>query len=241
MTGKRTPSRVSIKTGLKALGVLRGKIADKVPAPTPTVAKPKKPRQSRLTDDEQDVWDHVADSVAPVRVKARVPVNEVTAAAVSSEPVPPRRAGKAKSAAEPVAPALFAPVAPPHAKAPPRADFDARKAKRICRGQVEIEARIDLHGDRLAEAHDRLRGFLFSCHANGRRTVLVITGKGRATDGADDAYDIGYERRERGVLRRHVPLWLAEPDLRAIVVGYTEAHVRHGGAGALYVQLRRAK
>ena len=228
-----------MKTGLKALGVLRGKIAEKAIAPTPTAAKPKKPRPSRLTDDEQDIWDHVADSVAPVRVKSRVPINDVTAAAVS-EPVPPRRAGRAKSG-DPVAPPVFVPVSAPRVKAPQLADFDERKAKRIGRGQVEIEARIDLHGDRLAEAYNRLRGFLFSCHASGRRTVLVITGKGRATDGADDAYDIGYERRERGVLRRHVPLWLAEPDLRAIVVGYTEAHVRHGGAGALYVQLRRVK
>jgi DNA-nicking Smr family endonuclease len=232
-------SRVAIKTGLKALALLRGKIAAAPPVPVPA-AKPKKARTARLTEDEQDIWDHVADSVTPVRIKARVPINAVTDDPVAS-PVPARRPPKATGA--PVQPAQHpvARVTITRATPPDLGDFDAKKAKRLGRGQIEIEARLDLHGDRLGEAHNRLRAFLFSCHGNGKRTVLVITGKGRETDGESETFDIGYERRERGVLRRNVPRWLAEPELRAIVVSYTQAHLRHGGEGALYIHLRRQR
>jgi DNA-nicking Smr family endonuclease len=105
-------------------------------------------------------------------------------------------------------------------------------------GRIAIEARIDLHGMRQSEAHRALNRFLAKAHADGRRWVLVITGKG-GPQRALSSDDLGYGGEERGVLRRNVPRWLAEPELRAIVVGFTEAAIRHGGAGALYVQLRR--
>ncbi len=69
--------------------------------------------------------------------------------------------------------------------------------------------------------------------ADGARLVLIVTGKGTEKSG-----DV---ERERGVLRRQVPLWLALPNFRALVVGFAEAHVAHGGAGALYVRLRRIR
>jgi DNA-nicking Smr family endonuclease len=84
-----------------------------------------------------------------------------------------------------------------------------------------------------------LRAFLFACHAKGLRNVLVITGKGCAPDDETAGLADIWARRDRGVLKRGVPLWLAEPELRAIVVGYATAHPRHGGEGALYLQLRR--
>ena len=74
--------------------------------------------------------------------------------------------------------------------------------------------------------------------ARGWRNVLVITGKGRRPQGDDTDWAATIEG-QRGVLKRIVPNWLAEPDMRAIVVSYTDAHVRHGGEGALYVRLRR--
>jgi DNA-nicking Smr family endonuclease len=127
---------------------------------------------------------------------------------------------------------------------PPLADFDRKSAKRLRAGQTEIEARIDLHGMRQGEAQDALRAFLMSAHARGLRFVLVITGKGapRRPGASDEAYTEPFDmtgRTEKGVLRRNVPRWLAEPDLRAIVVSVTEAAIPHGGGGALYVQLRR--
>ncbi len=93
---------------------------------------------------------------------------------------------------------------------------------------------------RQSEAHPALRRFLLKAHADGRRWVLVITGKGAPRGRSEEPEDAGYGREEeRGVLRRNVPRWLAEPELRAIVVGFTAAAIRHGGEGALYVQLRR--
>ena len=67
--------------------------------------------------------------------------------------------------------------------------------------------------------------------------MLVITGKG-GEEQRRSARRLAGER-QRGVLRRNVPHWLEEPELRPIVLSFTQAGVRHGGAGALYVQLRK--
>lgn len=93
----------------------------------------------------------------------------------------------------------------------------------------EIDARIDLHGMTQARAHRALLSFLQRAQGDGCRYVLVITGKGKMlTDGT-----------ERGVLRRMVPEWLALAEFRVLVTGYEEAALGHGGAGALYVRVRR--
>jgi DNA-nicking Smr family endonuclease len=88
------------------------------------------------------------------------------------------------------------------------------------------------------EAYAALRRFLLASSIRGDRTVLVITGKGRRVD-LERTRD--YMAEERGVLRRLVPQWMAEPELRGIVVSYTTAGPRHGGDGALYVRIRKAK
>ena len=121
----------------------------------------------------------------------------------------------------------------------PLADFDRRKARQIASGKIEVDARIDLHGSRQRDARARLRAFLLAAHAKGHKTVLVITGKG----GEEPADGLGalMGERQRGVIRRSVPHWLEESDLRAVVLSYTQASPRHGGAGALYVQLRKAR
>ncbi len=78
---------------------------------------------------------------------------------------------------------------------------------------------------------------MHSAYRRGQRWVLVITGKGgprRPRDDDDDMFGVA----ERGVLRKNVPMWLSEPELRAIVVSFTAAAIQHGGDGALYVQLR---
>ncbi|HXJ02062.1 MAG TPA: Smr/MutS family protein [Micropepsaceae bacterium] len=88
------------------------------------------------------------------------------------------------------------------------------------RGRLEPEARLDLHGLTQEGAYRALLGFLSRAQADGQKLVLVITGKG-------------------GVLRAQLPLWLGQPDMRALVAGLNEAHVKHGGAGAFYVLLKR--
>lgn len=103
--------------------------------------------------------------------------------------------------------------------------------QRVARGKEAIDARIDLHGLTQAQAHATLLHFLRNAQARDARLVLVITGKGGRGDG----------ERERGVLRRHVPQWLGLPEFRSFVVGFEDAHVAHGGEGALYVRVRRTR
>jgi DNA-nicking Smr family endonuclease len=97
-----------------------------------------------------------------------------------------------------------------------------------------VDAVIDLHGMRQDEAHATLLSFLRRSQNAGHALVLVVTGKGGAASGL-----ALFE--ERGVLRRVVPHWLRLPDLRALVLGFEEASPHHGGAGALYVRLRRRR
>lgn len=95
------------------------------------------------------------------------------------------------------------------------------------------DARIDLHGLTLAEAHPRLLRFLLGAQAQGHRLVLVITGKGRDADAG-----VGMPV-PKGILRHQLPHWLATPPLSQIVLDLRQAHYRHGGDGAFYVYLRR--
>lgn len=100
---------------------------------------------------------------------------------------------------------------------------------RVARGRAAIDGRLDLHGLTQGEAHAALLRFLRAAVSRGARLVLVITGKGARGDG------------ERGVLKRQVPQWLSLPEFRALIVGYEDAHVAHGGEGALYVRVRRSR
>jgi DNA-nicking Smr family endonuclease len=107
-----------------------------------------------------------------------------------------------------------------------------RERKRLARGTIAIDARIDLHGLTQSEAHAALARFLRRAQADDARFVLVITGKGaRFADHGGD----------RGVLRRQVPLWLRLPEFRSYVVGFEDADTVHGGQGALYLRLRRRR
>jgi DNA-nicking Smr family endonuclease len=101
------------------------------------------------------------------------------------------------------------------------------------RGNRRTDAVIDLHGMRQAEAHAALLAFLRRSQARDHTIVLVITGKGAPVAG-------GFFE-ERGVLRRVVPHWLRLPEARPYVLGFEEAAPHHGGAGALYVRLRRRR
>ena len=109
------------------------------------------------------------------------------------------------------------------------AGVDKRTAQRLRRGQIAIEGRLDLHGLTQAEAHRALNGFLADAQAAAKRCVIVITGKGRSDTG------------EGGVLRRAVPHWLDQPPNRGRIIAVRQAQPRHGGGGALYVLLRKAR
>ncbi len=113
--------------------------------------------------------------------------------------------------------------------------------KKIRRGRVEIEARIDLHGMTQKKARAQLLSFLRRAHENGMRQVLVITGKGAGARAIDQRKFEPWTPEERalpGVLRRSFTQWMSDPAFATLVSGYAESHRRHGGSGAFYVMLR---
>lgn len=113
--------------------------------------------------------------------------------------------------------------------------MDRKAHRNMTRGKLEPEARIDLHGMTLAQAHPELVRFVLGAQSRGCRLVLVITGKGRK--GLDD----GPIPQRQGVLRHQVPHWLRLPPLGAVVMQINPAHLKHGGSGAYYVYLRRSR
>lgn len=191
--------------------------------------EPPAPRRRRreLSAEERALWRGIARSVRPLRKSAPRDVEEPEQAVA----VPPVRTPHKAKGTKPIKAAEPARIAKPSAP-PPLAALARREKQQIARGRTAIDARIDLHGMTQAQAHAALVHFLRRAQHDGARVALVVTGKGtRAADGAG----------ERGVLRRQVPLWLQLPELRHAVVGFEEAHVTHGGEGALYVRLRRAR
>ncbi len=109
--------------------------------------------------------------------------------------------------------------------------MDHKTHKKLSRGKLKPEAKIDLHGMTIDQAHPALTSFIFRAHRDKKRLVLVVTGKGRTSD--------PYGRR--GVLKHQVPQWLALPPIATAVLHITQAHVKHGGSGALYVYLKRSR
>jgi DNA-nicking Smr family endonuclease len=180
-----------------------------------------KPRRRRLSKDEHALWRGVTRSIAPLR--RRQLLAEAVEAAIAERKPKPKQVPPKRPHGLPSRPA------PQMRPSPPLVPLDRRLKQRLARGAEEIAARIDLHGRTQAQAHAALLRFLHRAQADGARIALVITGKGSAQD------DLG---GERGVLRRLVPLWLRLPEMRDYVVGVDEAHVGHGGRGALYVWIR---
>ena len=182
------------------------------------------PRRKRgLSDEERALWESVAKQIKPLRKRPRAPKAE-TAPVVEHPPSVVAR--KSPPAVRPAKAAKL--EASP---APPLAPLGRRERLQLSRGRKEIDARLDLHGMTQTRAHRALQSFLQRAHREGMTFVLVITGKGRT---------VGPES-ERGVLRRQVPEWLSLPEFRTFVVGFEEAHIGHGGEGALYVRVRRSR
>lgn len=188
--------------------------------------EPPTPRRKRsLSEEDRALWDSVARQIKPLRKKPRLTAIEPDAPDdVADAPSKPRKL-------RPV-PVIKAPTPVPQPPSPPRlATLGRRERSQIARGRKEIDARIDLHGMTQARAHRALHDFLHRAHRDGLAVVLVITGKGKTTG----------PESERGILRRQVPMWLALPEFRSLVVGFDAAHIGHGGEGALYVRVRRAR
>ena len=187
-------------------------------------------RKGKLSDD--DLWNAYSNKITPLSQEQRnLNLKSQSSASVPVRPpsTDTKSTGKAKALPRGKPPAPL--------QRPPVVDFEHGRAdgldrssqKKMRRGKIEIEARLDLHGMTQTQAHRSLLGFMERSHAGGKRTVLVITGKGLTRHG-----DIG-------VLRQAVPRWLNEPPLRAWIRGFDYAAPADGGEGALYILLRRKR
>ncbi len=169
------------------------------------------------------LWRKVAESARPLRHKrarAQTPSKIFTESAPEKS-APPKR---------PPRPSLEPPLPTLHPGAAP--DVDRATATRLRKGEMAIDATLDLHGLTQKEAHAALLGQIARAHALGQRCLLVITGKGGKLD---------KDGGTTGVLRANMPRWLNEQPARAHVLAFAQARPRHGGEGALYVLLRRIR
>lgn len=190
--------------------------------PSPPKPSPRKP----AIPDEALFESAMRDVEALPKKKRAAPAP----AAKSPEPKPPEP--KQSAPARPGPPPVSMPPASATRLAPldpgRSGDVDTRSLDRLRRGQLRPEGRLDLHGMTQAQAHGALDAFIPRARDAGKRCVIVITGKGSVSAGG-------------GVLRNAVPGWLNAPSLRPMVLAFAEAIPRHGGAGALYVLLRRKR
>ncbi len=178
----------------------------------------------RLTPEERAVWRRVTETVRHTRP-----------ASTASEALP----GLLDQAASPA----FARISAPALKESPRRPNTGRQIhntldgswdKRLSKGAIEPDRVIDLHGETLATAHAKLNRALSDALRNGARIVLLVTGK-PAVDNPR------LPPTSRGVIRASVKDWLAASPHSSQIAAVRNAHPRHGGQGALYVILKRAR
>ena len=199
-------------------------------------------RRRHLSAEEKAIWETIARQTRPLSPRTK------TAANTAPKPGPDSRktVREAEDGQTPIAPFnigeqvdhsrtndLIPGLGQQMNKAPVR--MDSKSFGRLKRGKLKPEARIDLHGMTQAEAHPALIGFILRSVAEGRRLVLVITGKGKLRDEAPPL------PVRHGVLRHNVPQWLRMAPVGPHVLQVTQAHLRHGGDGAYYVYLRRPR
>ncbi len=174
--------------------------------------------------DEDALWREVTRTVTPLPGRRLPPEPPQPPSAVQkSPPAAGDLRRKAMRAPLPVAPAPL-----PQLKTGTAPGVDRRTSERVRKGRMAIDGRIDLHGMTQAAAHTALNGFIHHSHRQGRRVVLVITGKGNIGQGG-------------GVLRAEVPNWLNQEPVREKVLAFFPAQPKDGGAGALYVLLKRQR
>ncbi|MEY8803149.1 Smr/MutS family protein [Leisingera sp. XS_AS12] len=193
----------------------------------------------KLTEDEIDLWKKVASqterlspaskSVSPYPAQPSAKTGKPREPQVS--PLPDQFEIGSRARSKPVKHDLKPSLARSLASEP--VQMDGKAFRRMKRGKLRPEGKLDLHGMRIDAAHPALTRFILSSQGAGKRLVLVITGKGKDRD------EPGPMPVPRGVLRHKVPQWLSLPPLAQAVLQVTPAHVSHGGSGAYYVYLRR--
>ncbi|WP_439119863.1 Smr/MutS family protein [Marivita sp.] len=186
----------------------------------------------KLRPEEKELWQKVTHSATPLPQalrRAAEPVKPTVRPKVEPEIMDLPKAFGIGAKANIAGPS----VSKPQTASQPKPIMDTKTYGKMRRGRLAPEGRIDLHGMTLDQAHPALTRFILTSYSRGFRLVLVITGKGQRDDPHDPI------PRQRGVLKRQVPMWLRMAPLNTAVMDVSEAHIRHGGGGAYYVYLRR--
>jgi DNA-nicking Smr family endonuclease len=176
------------------------------------------------TGEERELFEEILKDAKPLKGRTRPRAKAAKPPAVEPAPKPQTE---------------MPPVRPRGAPRTGPSGLDGNTADRLRRGQLDPEARLDLHGLTEAAAHRALVAFVKGAQARGLKLVLVVTGKGAKDEAPDAPFDMERTRRTRGVLRVMTPRWLQERDMVALVADVRAAHRRHGGEGALYIYLRK--
>lgn len=222
-------------------------------------------RKRNLTDEEDRLWRQVMRGTQPSGnlIKKAANRTDIPGQARSGQVKP----GQSRSGSRPVHPGpthighppppgktpsgKIAKTTPPviHHPGQPHSNpqktedlsnLERKEKHRVLRGKVEIDAKIDLHGMRQNEAHNALIDRVSRARLDGKRVLLVVTGKGSSTGGSSDGSE-PFWARGGGVLKAQVPQWLNQQPLRSMIFSVQQAHQRHGGGGALYVFLKRLR
>lgn len=214
-------------------------------AQTPPAKAPRKSRQRELSDEEHELWQVVTRDATPL-ARRRKALQAVAKAAPENAAAPADLPPKSTPAPNPSRSQPPTTVDKPRYLAPqppPLTGLDRRTTQRLTRGQIDYEAKLDLHGHNQIEAQEALRAFLSRTRAAGMRCVLVVTGKGESPYSRHTLHGAQtWHAPERpGILRNALPRWLGEAEFRTLVAGFQPAHPRHGGGGAFYIWLRRKR
>lgn len=193
----------------------------------------------RLRPDEEDLWRQVTDKTERLHPEKPFHPDDF----VTTPPHKPRAKASFEVSLDRGTPSLNPSPSTAVNLAPSIVDriasqqvqMDRKAFTQMKRGKLKPEGKLDLHGMTMDRAHPALTRFILSAQGQGKRLVLVVTGKGKHRD------DAGPIPVRLGVLRHQVPQWLSMPPLSSVVLQVSQANIRHGGGGAYYVYLRRKR
>ncbi|MEO0342525.1 MAG: Smr/MutS family protein [Pseudomonadota bacterium] len=191
-------------------------------------------RRRKLTEADKAIWTEVKKSIAPLRPKVEKPLPDYSDVSkrrpigiTPSAKMSPFTIGQTASS--------YKPNVEPYSQPKHVPNMDRRNYNLLVKGKKAIDLTVDLHGMTLTQAEKHIQKQLFEAYRSGKRLILVVTGKGNKTS-TDE-----FNRPRSGVLRQSLPQWCAKSPLSSIVLQVTPSQQRHGGSGAYYVYLKRAR
>lgn len=176
-------------------------------------------------ENADKLWEIVTKDVRKLKNPEIVPVKSAPGAKKSVK----------KTVKTPAAvPAILPPGPMSSKQSASNGKTDRKTDEKIRKGEMEIEGRLDLHGNTAVAARKKLLAYVIKSHGQGKRCVLLVTGKGLSGSQTSEWYESG-----KGIIRREFRLWLEDKSVNALILLVTEAQPKHGGSGAFYIYLRK--